>query len=81
MGSNRKLRMAEKGLGILPTEHSRDLAHAKRQLEGLEQGDQVIALLSQINERLSWICEELYRQRPAGSGGSAAEAVEPDVGA
>jgi hypothetical protein len=65
MAKTRKLGQSERMVGSLfSTEKGRDRADARRQIEGLSQNDQVIMLLSEINERLAWLCDEMARQRP-----------------
>ncbi len=68
MAKTRKLRQGERAVALFSTEKGRDRADARRQIEGLDQSDQVIALLQQINDRLAWICDELVRQRQESHG-------------
>lgn len=67
----RELRRAEKVLGrpktvgdwLLSGDKARDRADAERQIAGLNQQDQVIAVLNRIADQLQWITEEMERNR------------------
>lgn len=58
--ADRKLNHSERGMNLFGGEKARDRADARRQLEGLSQNDQVIALLTEQNEMLRYMCERLY---------------------
>jgi hypothetical protein len=74
----RKLAHSEKVIGMrhgaewfLGGEKARDRADAKRQIEGLSQNDQIIALLSELvteqrrtNQLLEWLGGLLAQPRP-----------------
>ena len=69
--ADRKLTHSERGVSIFGGEKARDRADARRQLEGLSQNDQVIALLTEQNEMLRYMCDRLYAiEQKAQTGAS-----------
>jgi len=48
MGNNRNLRHGEKRMALFTSEKARDRADAQRQIEGLDQNDKLIALLTDL---------------------------------
>lgn len=58
--ADRKLDHSERGVSLFGGEKARDRAEARRQMEGLTQNDQVIALLTEQNEMLRYMCDRLY---------------------
>lgn len=59
MAKERELRHGEKRLAVFTSEKGRDRASAQRAIEGLTQNDQIIALLTEQNEMLRYMCERL----------------------
>lgn len=55
----RDLRHGEKRLSLFSSEKGRDRANAQRAIEGLSQNDQIIALLSEQNDMLRYMCDRL----------------------
>ena len=69
MGDTRKLAGSEKLFGFGHTERARDKADARRQIEGLNQQDQMITLMVSLvneqrrtNELLTWFAERAHSQ-------------------
>lgn len=56
---SRELRHGEKRLAVFTSEKGRDRANAERAIEGLNQNDQIIALLKEQNDLLRYACERL----------------------
>lgn len=65
--ADRKLHHSERGIG--GGERGRDRADAKRQLEGLSQNDQIIALLTEQNDLLRYMADRLYTIEQKGQAG------------
>lgn len=57
-----KLSLGERLGGAQTSDAVRERANATRQVEGLNQNEQMIALLTQINERLGYLCDLAYKQ-------------------
>lgn len=60
MAENRDLKHGEKRMAVFTSEKGRDRANAQRAIEGLTQNDQIIALLTDQNEMLRYMCDRLY---------------------
>lgn len=70
--ADRKLNHSERGVSLFGGEKARDRADAKRQIEGLNQQEQVVALLSEQNDLLRYMCERLYAIEQQGHTGAGA---------
>jgi hypothetical protein len=68
---SRELRHGEKRLAVFTSEKGRDRATAERAIEGLNQNDQIIALLREQNDLLRYACERLAAIETRSSTSSA----------
>lgn len=73
--ADRKLNHSERGISLFGGERARDRADAKRQIEGLSQQDQVIALLNEQNALLAelvgvqrWMADRMHEAQTGASG-------------